>query len=121
MLHDVLARIGHKDELPRAVRQMVSRGVVPHAMAPDIMATLGRELERPEVSGPVFRIQALYDRASACHRHIRRRTPSTRPCGLDCRRPCRRDRLQERRGAPAAHRRQVAFYMNHLRKLGYKK
>lgn len=121
MLHDVLARIGHKDELPRAVRQMVSRGVVPHAMAPDIMATLGRELERPEVS----------DWFSGFKRYMTERPLAIDTSGAEHRRPDRVvwtadghvDVIDYKSGEerPAAHRRQVAFYMNHLRKLGYKK
>lgn len=121
MLHDILAHVGVRADLGRAVRLMVSRGVVPASMAPELREILERELDRPEV-GRWF---------DGFRRYMTERPIAIGPGGSDHRRP---DRVvwtadghvdvidyksgDERRGA---HIRQVLFYMGQLRRLGYRK
>ncbi len=121
MLHDVLAQIGDKSDLPRAVKRMVSRGVVPRALAGEVHDILARELERPEVQ-PWF---------SGFRRYMTERPIAIGNRGDEHRRPDRVvwtadghiDVIDYKSGEerPGSHRRQVAFYMSQLRRLGHKR
>lgn len=121
MLHDVLAHIGDRSDLPRAVKRMVSRGVVPRALAGEVSDILARELDRPEVR-PWF---------SGFRRYMTERPIAIGESGTEHRRPDRvvwtadghTDVIDYKSGEerPGSHRRQVAFYMSQLRRLGHKR
>lgn len=120
MLHDVLSQVATSADLPRAVRRMMSRGIVPRAMARDVEAFLADELRREDVKGWF----------EGYHRVMTER-PIAVGDGDEHRRPDRVvwtadgtvDVIDYKSGEerPAAHRRQVSFYMNQLRKLGYER
>ncbi|MCM1029522.1 MAG: UvrD-helicase domain-containing protein [Pseudoflavonifractor sp.] len=49
MLHDVMSRIRHRSDMPRALRTMAARGVVPHAEVPALEEMLASLLDTPGV------------------------------------------------------------------------
>lgn len=120
MLHDVLSEVSTRADLPRAVRRMTARGVVPAAMAAEVEALLEQALSHPEVT-PWF---------EGFRRVITERTIAA-GCGSDAdnRRPDRVvwtadghiDVIDYKTGEEnhRAHTRQVQGYMARLRSLGH--
>lgn len=120
IIHDVLAHIGNKEDLPRAIRQMVSIGVVPRNLADEVTEILSRELERPEVI-PWFsgfkRFMAERPIVTGADADLRKR-----PDRVVWTADGHVDVIDYKSGEEHknSYRKQVAGYMRQLRQLGYR-
>lgn len=121
MLHDVLSQVTTVGSLPRAVRRMVSQGVVPYGEERAVTELLAQSLSRPEVSQwfEGFR-RVITERTIAMGQGEER--SNWRPDRVVWTADGYIDVIDYKTGEEnrRQHTRQVADYMRHLRSLGYR-